>query len=112
MGWRSAYSTLIKRKIKILLIYKAIQSGAVAKSYLTDGLLIYEEILIFFFISVHKTGIYLLPSLSVLCSEGWINWDICIEQFGEDWFVQFVIPFGEGCIYCCTLAPPVFCIRK
>jgi hypothetical protein len=55
-----------KKENKILLIYKEIQSGAVAKSYLTDGLLIYEENLIFFFISVHKTGIYLLPSLSVL----------------------------------------------
>ncbi len=33
-----------KKENKIFLIYKEIQSGAVAKSYMTDGLLIYGEI--------------------------------------------------------------------
>jgi hypothetical protein len=33
-----------KKENKILLIYKEIQNGAVAKSYMTNGLLIYEEI--------------------------------------------------------------------
>jgi hypothetical protein len=33
-----------KKEKNIFLIYKEIQSGAVAKSYLTNGLLIYEEI--------------------------------------------------------------------
>jgi hypothetical protein len=36
--------TLIKKKIKFLFIYKEIQSGAVAKSYMRKGFLIYEEI--------------------------------------------------------------------
>jgi hypothetical protein len=71
-------STLIKKEKKIYLIYKEIQSGAVAKSYMRKGFLInispymrrplviydfatacsilnilmYEEILIFFFISL------------------------------------------------------------
>ena len=35
--------TLIKKEIKIFLIYKEIQSGAVAKSYIRKGFLIYEE---------------------------------------------------------------------
>ncbi len=35
--------TLIKKKIKIFLICKEIQSGAVAKSYMRKGLLIYGE---------------------------------------------------------------------
>jgi hypothetical protein len=34
---------LIKNKIKIFLIYKEIQSGAVAKSTMRKGFLIYEE---------------------------------------------------------------------
>jgi hypothetical protein len=33
--------TLIKKKIRFFLIYKEIQKGAVAKSYMTNGLLIY-----------------------------------------------------------------------
>ncbi len=33
-----------KKENQILLIYMAIQSGAVAKSYMTNGLLIYGEI--------------------------------------------------------------------
>jgi hypothetical protein len=36
-------TTLIKRK-QIFLIYKEIQNGEVAKSYMTNGLLIYGEI--------------------------------------------------------------------
>jgi hypothetical protein len=35
--------TLIKKKIKFFLIYNEIQSGAVAKSYMRRGFLIYEE---------------------------------------------------------------------
>jgi hypothetical protein len=45
--------TLIKRK-QIFLIYKEIQSGAVAKSHIRKGFLIYEENLIFFFISADR----------------------------------------------------------
>jgi hypothetical protein len=37
-------STLIKKKIKFSsYMYKEIQNGAVAKSYMTNGLLIYGE---------------------------------------------------------------------
>jgi hypothetical protein len=32
-----------KKEIKIFLIYKEIQKGAVAKSYMRKGFLIYEE---------------------------------------------------------------------
>jgi hypothetical protein len=39
---RQANST-DKKENKIFLIYKVIQSGAVAKSYLRKGFLIYEE---------------------------------------------------------------------
>ena len=35
--------TLIKKKRKFFLIYKEIQNGAVAKSYMKKGFLIYEE---------------------------------------------------------------------
>jgi hypothetical protein len=41
---------LIKKKIKVFLIYKEIQNGAVAKSYMTNGLLIYGEIFAHFLI--------------------------------------------------------------
>jgi hypothetical protein len=40
---RDAFSTLIKKKNQIFLIYKEIQNGAVAKSYMRNGFLIYEE---------------------------------------------------------------------
>jgi hypothetical protein len=36
--------TLIKKKIKFSSIYKEIQNGGVAKSYMTNGILIYREI--------------------------------------------------------------------
>ncbi len=39
-----------KKENKIFLIYKEIQNGAVAKSYMTNGLLIYREILAHFLI--------------------------------------------------------------
>jgi hypothetical protein len=36
-------SSTDKKEIKIFLINKAIQSGAVAKSYMREGLLLYEK---------------------------------------------------------------------
>jgi hypothetical protein len=39
-----------KKENKIFLIYKEIHNGAVAKSYLTNGLLIYGEIFAHFLI--------------------------------------------------------------
>jgi hypothetical protein len=39
-----------KNENRIFLIYKEIQSGAVAKSYMTNGLLIYGEIFSYFLI--------------------------------------------------------------
>jgi hypothetical protein len=39
-----------KKENQIFLIYKEIQNGAVAKSYMTNGLLIYEEIFAHFLI--------------------------------------------------------------
>jgi hypothetical protein len=43
MGLRLSLSTLIKKKRKFFLIYKEIQKGAVAKSYMRKGSLIYKE---------------------------------------------------------------------
>ncbi len=43
------YGKLIKKKIKFL-IYKEIESGAVAKSYMRKGCLIYEEMRKYFLI--------------------------------------------------------------
>jgi hypothetical protein len=40
--------TLIKKENQILLICKEIESGAVAKSYMRKGFLIYEEMLKYF----------------------------------------------------------------
>jgi hypothetical protein len=40
----SERSALTKKKKKMFLIYKEIQNGAVAKSYMINGLLIYGEI--------------------------------------------------------------------
>ncbi len=42
--------TLIKKRVKIFLIYKEIQNGAVAKSYMIIDLLIYREIFAHFLI--------------------------------------------------------------
>ena len=41
-------SALIKKKNKIFLIYKEIQMGSGAKSYMRNGFLIYEEMHKFF----------------------------------------------------------------
>ncbi len=46
--------TLIKNQT--FLLYKEIQSGAVAKSYMTNGLLIYGEIFTQFFLFPHILG--------------------------------------------------------
>jgi hypothetical protein len=46
---RGEYNT-DKKENQIFLIYKEIQSGAVAKSYMTNGLLIYGEIFAHFLI--------------------------------------------------------------
>jgi hypothetical protein len=43
-------SSYTDKKENIFLIYKDIQNGAVAKSYITNGLLIYGEIFAHFFI--------------------------------------------------------------
>ncbi len=40
---RGIYCTLTKKENQIFLIYKEIQSGAVAKSYMRKGFLIYEK---------------------------------------------------------------------
>jgi hypothetical protein len=47
---RSFYRTLVKKENLIFLIYKTIQIGAVAKSYMTNGLLISGEIFAHFLI--------------------------------------------------------------
>jgi hypothetical protein len=46
-----------KKENQIFLIYKEIQSGAVAKSYMTNGLLIYGEIFAHFLIYEEAIGI-------------------------------------------------------
>ncbi len=38
-GWNNAFGYTDKKENKIFLIYKEIHSGAVAKSYMTNGLL-------------------------------------------------------------------------
>ncbi len=43
-------ATLIKKEKLIFLIFKEIQNGAVAKSYMTNGLIIYGEIFSHFLI--------------------------------------------------------------
>jgi hypothetical protein len=48
MGIGCAY--IDKKENQIFLIYREIQSGAVAKSYMTNGLLIYGEIFSHFLI--------------------------------------------------------------
>jgi hypothetical protein len=46
--WRRPF--IDKKENQIFLIYKEIQSGAVAKSYMINGLLIYAEIFAHFLI--------------------------------------------------------------
>ncbi len=45
------YTHTDKKENQIFLIYKEIQGGAVAKSYMTNGLLIYGEIFAHFLIN-------------------------------------------------------------
>ncbi len=56
-----------KKENQIFLIYKEIQNGADAKSYMTDGLLIYGEIFAHFFIYYGSPSSYL--SFQLLHSE-------------------------------------------
>jgi hypothetical protein len=53
IGWclgGGAFLHTDKKEYQIFLIYKEIQTGAVAKSYMTYGLLIYGEIFVHFLI--------------------------------------------------------------
>ncbi len=52
----SVTATLIKKENKIFLIHKEIQSGAVAKSYMWKGFLIYEEMRKYFPIYEEAVG--------------------------------------------------------
>ena len=47
-------STLIKKENQIFFMYKEIQNGAVAQSYMTNGLLIYGEIFAHFLLYFRK----------------------------------------------------------
>jgi hypothetical protein len=62
---KNSYGTLIKKKIKFSLIYKEIQNGAVAKSYMTNGLLIYGEIFAHFLITRKPFLIYDLATAAL-----------------------------------------------
>jgi hypothetical protein len=48
------HPTLIKKENQTFLIYREIQSGAVAKSYMGKGFLIYEEMRKYFPIYVYE----------------------------------------------------------
>jgi hypothetical protein len=49
-GWFLNFPYTDKKENQIFLIYKEIQNGAVAKSYITNGLLVYGEIFAHFLI--------------------------------------------------------------
>jgi hypothetical protein len=54
LGWKERLGDsehTDKKENQIFLIYKEIQNGAVAKSYMTNGLLIYGEIFAHFLIN-------------------------------------------------------------
>jgi hypothetical protein len=59
-GGKGGASYTDKNENQIFLIYKEIQNGAVAKSYMTNGLLIYGEIFAHFLIQggSDKSGIF------------------------------------------------------
>jgi hypothetical protein len=59
-------AALIKRN-QIFLIYKEIQNGAVAKAYMTNGLLIYGELFAHFLIYLGSPSSYM--TLQLLHSE-------------------------------------------
>ncbi len=59
--------TLMKKENQILFIWKEIQSGAVAKSYITNGLLIYRELFAHFLIFLGSPSSYM--TLQLLHSE-------------------------------------------
>jgi hypothetical protein len=48
MAWEDRGENTDKKSNQIFLIYKEIQSGAVAKSYMRKGFLIYEEMCKYF----------------------------------------------------------------
>jgi hypothetical protein len=49
-AWLGMHGVTDKKENQIFLIYKKIQNGAVAKSYVTNGVLIYGEIFAHFLI--------------------------------------------------------------
>jgi hypothetical protein len=64
-------AALIRKKIKIFLVYKEIQSGAVAKSYTRKSFLIYEEIGKYF--PIYEEAV----SHIKLCNGSILNFLIC-----------------------------------
>jgi hypothetical protein len=80
---RKKVTSLIKKKIKIFPIYKEIQNGAVAKSYITNGLLIYGEIIPYFLIYWE-----VLPHI-LLCNCSTLNFLIYREK------IDFFLPVLE-----------------
>ncbi len=91
--WKFSYdSTLIKNTIKFSLIYKEIQSGAVAKSYMTNGLLIYGVIFAHFLIYWET-----LPHIW-LCNCSTLNFPIYEENL-----IFFFISVVMAQVYVCKI---------
>ncbi len=55
-----------EKEYQIFLIYKEIQNGAVAKSYMTNGLLLYGEIFVHFLIFQEALPHILICNCSIL----------------------------------------------
>ncbi len=77
------HATLIKKENQIFLIYKEIQSGAVAKPYMRKGFLIYEEMSKYFPI-YEKAVSHICMTLQLLCSI--LNFLIYEENLIFFWF--------------------------
>ncbi len=71
-----------KKENQIFLIYKKIQSGAVAKSYMRKGFLIYEEVRKYFPIYEEDVSHIWLCNCSILnlYEENWIFFFISVRM--------------------------------
>jgi hypothetical protein len=78
-----------KKENKIFLIYKEIQSGAVAKSYMTNGLLIYGEIPHNDFATAGVFALFNSPDAPLYCKNDLVSSQnaLSTEDFIFIWFL-------------------------
>ncbi len=97
------YCTLIKKENQIFLIYEGIQSGAVAKSYIRRGFLIYEKMRKYF--PIHEEAV----SHIWLCNCSIINFLIYEENLI---FIFITVPLAILRVFLVLYRHFFHCVQK